>query len=197
MSRLSAPLAVLFALTFAPVAPADECATKLNQAISDQTPSLFDELAKDCADSAQVRHNLGVLEANSGNVEEAILHFEAVLALEPLTAASYAHLTTLHRHRAVIAYRKALESSLGEPKPPEFVFQPATGAEVDQAEVTLLFAQWWREQCGEQACDPPPPFEIVDLEKDGAALLYRDEQGLRGPLVKRRAGRWRLDEPDS
>ena len=194
MSRLSAPLTALFALSFAAVAPADECATKLNQAISDQNAPLFDELAEDCPDNARVRHNLGVQEANSGNFEKAIRHFEAVLALNPISAASYAHLTALHRHRAVIAYRQALESSLGEPEPPKFAFQPANSADIARVELTLLFEQWWREQCSEDACDAPPVFQIVSLGEDGAALLYRDEQGLRGPLVSRRGNQWQLDE---
>ena len=197
MSRIAIPLPclLLFGLIVAPSVGADDCGRRLDAALAERDEAALSALATDCFDHRDVLHNLGVQAANASKHDEAMAFFEQALTLDPMAEASYDHLQTLHRYRAVTAYREALESSLGPPVAPVFDYRrPALRA--SEGEWRERFSEWWTNQCTTADCKngEPPAFRVVSLAPDTVALLYQDAEQVRGPVFMQTREQWRLAE---
>ncbi|MDO6459441.1 hypothetical protein Q4485_01880 [Granulosicoccaceae sp. 1_MG-2023] len=190
LKRLVLPLFFLPCTAVTAIADGD-CPAALEQALQDSdTANALKALVEPCADDPLVRHNLGVLAVQEARYDDAIGYFESVLQALPVTAASYERLQTLHRHRAVTAYRQALESALPAPAPPDFDFLPPELSS-NTAALREIFTQWWREQCAEADCaDSIPPFRPVRLDKNTVLLLQHQDDSVSGPAARLRRGQW-------
>ncbi len=143
----------------------------------------FQAIADTCPDMPQIFHNLAVLVAKQQRWEDAIALLQKSLALDERAQHTALMLQTIHRFRAVQAYREALQSNNPAPQAPVLELQDSSinnfrilednnSAEPVESRDQLLslLERWWNFSYGQtdncDECFSQP--DMTRLELTGA-----------------------------